>query len=187
MILSSHPVCGKGCSLTVYLVLVKQLHGSLGSALEETLASHRYALRLDQDNADTLFNTAQVLTSLAEEICKDDSRSDTAAVGLLVEALELLRRCLALQEFRYTESQEQAEAFGASEETSGGVNVFTEDTGGENEGSDAESETEQWASIIEPVTKDSLLDTNLAQLSTLTTLFSILGNLPEASIVPSLA
>jgi hypothetical protein len=128
-----------------------------------------------------------VLTSLAEEICNDDSRSDTTAVELLVEALELLRRCLALQEFRYTESQEQAEAFGASEETGGGVNVFAEDTGGENQGSDAESEPEQWASIVEPVTKDSLLDTNLAQLSTLTTLCSILGNLPEASIVPSLA
>lgn len=155
--------------------------------LEETLGSHRYALGLDQDDADTLFNTAQVSTSIAEEIAKDDSLSDASAVKYLEESLELLQRCLALQEFRYTESQEQAaEALQASEEA-GGSGMLMGEVPQPRGSSDDGSEREQWASIIEPVTKDTLIDTALAQLSTLTTLCGILGSSPQAPGVPSLA
>jgi hypothetical protein len=155
--------------------------------LEEILASHQYALGLDQGNADTLFNTAQVLTSIAEEISKDDALSDVGAVRHLEEALELLQRCLALQEFRYEEAQEQeAEARRAHEEDRGEERPIKE-TREPQEGSEAGSEHEHWASIVEPVTKDTLVDTAIAQLSTLTTLCGILGSSPETLGIPSLA
>lgn len=173
--------------MATHPILVRQLQAPLMSVLEETLESHRYALRLDQDNADTLFNTAQVLTSIAEEIHKNVSASDGLAVRSLEEALELLQRCLALQEFRYTESEEQAaEALQASGEAGGrSIDEAFEQPGNMNAGS--EQEQEQWALIIEPVTKDTLIDTAIAQLSTLTTLCGILGSSPAASGVPSLA
>jgi hypothetical protein len=168
-------------------VLVRQLHAPLMEALEETLASHQYALGLDQENADTLFNTAQVLTSIAEEISKDDSVSDVGAVRYLEEALELLQRCLALQGFRYEEAQEQeAEARRANEED-GGEGLPIGETGEPQEISEPGSDQERWASIVEPVTKDTLVDTAIAQLSTLTTLCGILGSSPETLGVPSLA
>lgn len=156
------------------------------SVLEETLVSHRYALGLDQDNPDTLFNTAQVLTSVAEEMFKDDSVTDPLAVRYLEESLELLQRCLALQEFRYTESQEQAaEALQVSQEAErDGMPV--DEAHEPQSNSDTGSEQEQWASIVEPVTEDTLLDTAIAQLSTLTTLCGILGSSLEGPGVPSL-
>jgi hypothetical protein len=173
--------------MATHPVLVKQIQGPLLSVLEETLASHRYALGLDQDNADTLFNTAQVLTSIAEEVAKDDSLSDASTVSYLEESLELLQRCLALQEFRYTESQEQAaEALQVLDEA-GEQGGFMNEVSQPGQDSDDGLEDERWASIVEPVTKDTLIDTGLAQLSALTTLCGILGSSPQAPNVPSLA
>jgi hypothetical protein len=157
------------------------------SVLEETLASHRYALGLDQDNADTLFNTAQVLTSIAEEVAKDDSLSDASAVAYLEESLELLQRCLALQEFRYTESQEQAAEALQALEAEGEQGLLMGEVPQPGRDSDDGLEDERWASIVEPVTKDTLIDTGLAQLSALTTLCGILGSSSQAPNVPSLA
>jgi hypothetical protein len=176
--------------MATHPVLVKQLQEPLMSVLEQTLASHRYALGLDQDNADTLFNTAQVLTSLAEEVAKDDSLSAASAVTYLEEALGLLQRCLALQEFRYTESQERAaEAREARQvlEEAGGQDESMDELSSTGQDSEDGLEDERWASIIEPVTKDTLIDTGLAQLSALTTLCGILGSSPQAPNVPSLA
>ena len=155
--------------------------------LEETLAYHRYALGLDQNNADTIFNTAQVLTSIAEEIFKDDPSSNDSAVGHLKEALELLQRCFALQEFRFTEFQHQvAEALRTSEEADRGA--MPANDGHKSIGtSDPGLTQEQWVSVIEPITKDTLMDTIIAQLSTLTTLCSILGYTPQDVAAPTLA
>ena len=157
------------------------------SVLEETLASHRYALGLDQDNADTLFNTAQVLTSIAEEVAKDVSLSDASAVTYLEESLELSQRCLALQEFRYTESQEQAAEARQVLEEAGEQDDFMDELSRPAQDSDYGLEDGRWASIVEPVTKDTLIDTALAQLSALTTLCGILGSASQAPDVPSLA
>jgi hypothetical protein len=172
--------------IATHPLLVKQLQSPILLVLEETLASHRYALGLDQDSADTLFNTAQVLTSMAEEIFKDDPASDSTAMAYLGEALELLQRCLTLQEFRYTESEEQAaEALQASEEVRE-ESMSIDEAQGPSGIPDAGSEQAQWASIVEPVTKDTLIDTAIAQLSTLTTLCSVLGSSLEGTGGPSL-
>lgn len=167
---------------------MKQLQTPLISVLAETLASHRYALGLDQDNADTLFNTGQVLTSIAEEVSKNDSTPDSDAMAYLEEALELLQRCLTLQEYRYTHSQEEAaDALQASKEVEEEEDRSMHDTVRLQDSLGAESEQEQWVSVIEPVTKDTLVDTIIAQLSTLTTLCGILGSSQGASRTPSLA
>ena len=157
--------------MVTHPTLAAQLQVPLLDALNETLASHRYALQLDETNSDSLFNTAQVLTSVAEEIAKTESISDDEAVGLLQQALQLFATCLSIQETRYAESQSQAEA--AMQEDQPEPASDSDLT--EIEGSDGPPAEEQWASIIEPVTKDTLLDTALAQIAALTTLSGLLS------------
>lgn len=92
---------------------------------------------------------------------------------LLQEATDLFRKCLLLQESQYYESQAQAamppqeppDDFPEPEE--GGVSL----SGPESEA----PQDERWATIIEPVTSDTLLDTLLSQLQTLTTLCGLVN------------
>ena len=174
--------------MATHPVLARQLQTPLVSVLQEALASHRYALDLDPENADTLFNTAHVLTSFAEEISKDDDpASERLALEYVVEALELLQRCHTLQEFHYTEFQKQlTEALQTSRQTGGEVMAIDESPEPQ-EGRGNGSAQEQWASIVEPTTRDTLIDTVIAQLSTLTTLCGMLGPSPKGLDVPSLA
>lgn len=132
---------------------------------------------MQQDNADALFNTAQVLTSLAEEITNSKHPSDnqiSQAVKFLHEALELFQRCLLLQELRYTESQEQARQLEAQILDGSGRGEEMQEQQEENHDADEEGPREQWAAIVEPVTKNTLVDTAVAQLETLTTLCNLL-------------
>ena len=115
-------------------------------------------------------NTAQVLTSLAEAL--DDVGSDPGSlVPLLEEAVELFQRCLTLQEFRFSESEALRDSMTAAE---GPSSPIDSDGGAPlNPAAQAASHQpseEQWASIIEPTTPDTLLDTILALLETLTVL-----------------
>lgn len=148
--------------------MVSQLSAPLVTALAVALESHRAALLLKQDNADILFNTAQVLTSCAEALTSDRKQLSESCVQEaakdLIEALELFQRCLSLQEFQYTESQEQIATSqeknmdqGESEQTEPSEDSF-------------DPEAEQWAVVVEPVTKDSLVDTAIAQLEALAAL-----------------
>ena len=164
-------------------ILVKQLQEPLLNVLQAALESHRYALNLDRDNADALFNTAHVMTSIAEEIPRDDRRSHADALRMLEEALELLQRCLTLQEFQY--SQDQEREANAAEAVSGQPDVPDPSS---YSGSHSEGEIEErWASIIEPVTKDTLIDTLTAQLSVLTALCGLLGESADSAPNASLA
>ncbi|KAE8306980.1 hypothetical protein BDV41DRAFT_582786 [Aspergillus transmontanensis] len=166
--------------ITQHPKLAAQLPAPLADILNITLQSHREALNLDQDNADALFNTAQVLTSLAEVVTDTKHPSDTQlcrAVKYLQEAIELFQRCLIIQEMRYTEMQEQIKLMESGNVDPRGeemqeqtVQESTENAG-ESRPSDQQ---EQWAAVIEPVTKDTLVDTAVAQLETLTTLCNLL-------------
>ncbi|RAL60714.1 hypothetical protein DID88_009820 [Monilinia fructigena] len=105
--------------LTQYPKLAAQLPGALLDHLTTALEASRYALGLKQDNADILFNTAQVLTN-------PDPDPEEGRVLL----------------------------------------------------SDASSQPPQddrWATIVEPVTLDTLLDTLIAQLQTLATLCGLVN------------
>lgn len=127
-----------------------------------------------------LFNTAQVLTSLAEAITEDKRPSEESsqeAMRYLQEALELFQRCLVLQELRFTESQEQIARMtegnesGAFEEKPINQEHKSENTNAPENG---QSDSEQWAAVIEPVTKDTLVDTAVAQLEALATLCGLI-------------
>jgi hypothetical protein len=141
------------------------------------LQSHRDALMLEQDNADVLFNSGQVLNSLAEVISDNkhpDEEQIVQAITYLQEAIELFQRCQVLQDMRYTEMQEQIEEMKSAgpdtqaqaPEPAPAPSASEEDTGDE--------EQTQWAAIVEPVTKNTLVDTAVAQLDTLTTLCNML-------------
>ncbi|RHZ49697.1 uncharacterized protein CDV56_105843 [Aspergillus thermomutatus] len=164
--------------ITQHPKLAAQLPTPLLNALQIALQSHREAVNLEQDNADALFNTAQVLTSLAEAATDTKHPSDeqlSGAIKLLQEAIELFQRCLVLQEMRYTELQEQLKQMesgymGPPEEEMKQAQEAM-DTAGESDPSEPQ---EQWAAVIEPVTKNTLVDTAVAQLDTLTTLSNLL-------------
>lgn len=142
------------------------------------MESHKAALILDQENADCLFNTAQVLTSLAEVVTDIKRPSDQQlmqAVQCLQEALELFQRCFVLQELRFTEMQEQIRQVEAGDMQLSEDVQQTQPGSNNNAAADEDGQPEQWAAVVEPVTKDTLVDTAVAQLDTLTTLCSLLS------------
>lgn len=155
-------------------------------ALQKALEAHRYALDLDQDNADTLFNAAQVLTGIAEIHARDGA--DQEALQTLEQALELQTRCLALQELKLEESvQQQADMEAQTSEDVATANSPKLDGPDQALSTATNASENQWFSIIEPVTKDTLIDTILAQLGTLTTLCSIISSLANSALSSSLA
>ena len=116
-------------------------------------------------------NTAQVLTSLAEAISEGKEQSESPrdeALRLFQESLELFQRCLNVQEFKFTQDQETSrqEAHPPLDDYSGSVDKIS------SAASNA-SEEEIWAYVEEPVTKEALLDTTIAQLDTLTAVCSL--------------
>ena len=118
-------------------------------------------------------NTAQILTSIVEAI-SDSHTVSIDPVQLLEESLELFQRCLALQEFQRTESLTQQE-FMAQESPE----ADNEDGGVLIQAASSTSfeppQDDRWATIVEPVTNDTLLDTLLAQFETLTTLCGLIA------------
>ncbi|BCS27530.1 uncharacterized protein APUU_60578S [Aspergillus puulaauensis] len=161
--------------ITQHPRLAAQLTTSLAEVLSVALHSHRVALQLEQDNADALFNTAQVLTSLAE-VVTDTKRPVEEQLNqgakFLQEAIELFQRCLVLQELKYTEMQEQIRQMetGEAQQPQQAQDVLQSPDTGEPK----DSEQEQWAAVVEPVTKDTLVDTAIAQLDALATLCNLL-------------
>lgn len=115
-------------------------------------------------------NTAQVLTSIAEASSERISTETDSMESLqfLQEALEFFQRCLSLQSYQLT----QGEEFKTSVITKSPDQ--TDPLFDPNQGSRPDAiEEEVWASIEEPVTDDSLIDTLMAQLGTLTTILSV--------------
>ncbi|RAL07299.1 uncharacterized protein BO97DRAFT_378757 [Aspergillus homomorphus CBS 101889] len=164
--------------ITQHPRLKAQLSAPLSDVLQEALESHRVALALEQDNADALFNTGQVLTSIAEILTDSKHPSDeclSQAVKLLQEAIELFQRCLLLQELKYTEMQEQIKQMELGDAAHPEVEMQnTQKDAEQSTEANSADEQEQWAAIVEPVTKDTLVDTAIAQLETLTTLCNLL-------------
>lgn len=149
--------------------IVSQL-GALLDVLKEALDAHRYAYALDQENADVLFNTAQVLTSFAEELNDEADENDdvkTQAVSLLQEAVELFNSCLTRQEMEYSEMQE------LMQEANDGVPLGQSAIPVQPAASPSEEGSGEWATVREPVTPNTLLETALAQLGSLSSLATI--------------
>ena len=128
-------------------------------------------------------NTGQVLTSLAETLLDEravsvDQRQQ--ALKILQEALEYFQRCFDLQEYQYNLSQENPPEDAAdSEQVSSSATQDDRDMDLSAEGEAEQTQEETWATLVEPVTLNSLLDTTLAQLETLTAICSLDGPQPD--------
>ncbi|MCJ1394943.1 hypothetical protein MMC18_007824 [Xylographa bjoerkii] len=153
--------------------LLAQLPISVTELLELALESHRSALKLKQDDADVLFNTAQVLTSLGE-LRSDGSSANPAdredALKKFQEAMELFQRCFAVQEYQLNEAQAMMTVAPMPDNLADEV---TDPLTAEELDSQFPEE-EQWASIIEPITTHTLLDTTIAQIETLTVICGLM-------------
>lgn len=170
--------------ITQHPKLAAQLPAPQAEILEVALQSHRDALYLEQDNADALFNSGQVLNSLAEALTDSKHPSEEQLVQAstyLQEAVELFQRCLALQEMKFTEMEEQIMQMESGEMDSQASKSEPVAPPAEPEEAEGESEPqEQWAAIVEPVTKNTLVDSAIAQLDTLTALCNLLTFNPGA-------
>ncbi|RMZ72274.1 tetratricopeptide-like helical [Pyrenophora seminiperda CCB06] len=148
--------------------------------LQETLNSHRFASSLKPTNTDILFNTAQALTSLAEAGLEASTQTAAKqdAIPLLEEAVEIFTTCLESQQQQYSQIQEEiarAEASGEYREGWEGEQQQPVET--QEEKMETDSETSEapgdWATVEEPLTPESILDTCTVQLTALTTLLGL--------------
>ena len=140
--------------------LVDHIGLPLIDLLSKTLEAHRYALRLNEENTDVLFNTSQVLTSLAEQL--SEAGQSQHAIPLLQESLEMLSSCLSRQEMLLEQQQQDFDDM-----DDGGVQLDPDERPSSTGTSDA---SEQTALVEAPITANDLLDTVHSSLSSLTTL-----------------
>ena len=154
---------------------------SLVELLQQALASHKYALALNEENTDILFNTAQVMISLAELAADAGAQADS--IPLLRESLEVLSACFSRQEMLREE-----QSVGFVDEPQGGVPLEAEapqepSSSEPNVDSGEREAEEEFVTIQTPITAEDLLDTARASMSALTLLVS----LEEATNIPTLA
>tara|TARA_R110002060_G_scaffold34397_2_gene45274 strand:+ start:883 stop:1416 length:534 start_codon:yes stop_codon:yes gene_type:complete len=146
--------------------------------------------------ANILSNTAQILTSLTEKL--SESSTDGSTLQLIEEALRLFQLCLEVQEKQAQESAAQAQLAESmmsdtgnepstqfsqvtNDSEDGGISLSGESSMDVDDGKEP-AQDERWASIVEPVNNDVLLDTVLAQLETLTQLCGLMLNVSEQGI-----
>ncbi|KAI4716432.1 hypothetical protein E4T48_07360 [Aureobasidium sp. EXF-10727] len=157
--------------------LVAKLTIPLLDFLQQALTSHRYALQLNAESADVLFNTAQVMITIAEHVTEAGIFTAQAdSVTLLREALELLSACFTRQEMLVEEQN------AISMEAEGGVAVEQSAPPPEPKASssraanDADSEGEEegeYVSVQAYITPSDLLDTARSSLTALTLLITL--------------
>lgn len=89
------------------------------------------------------------------------------------EALEHFNRCLGLQESELSAAEDQVNRISEA------MSISQDEPAGDFEQSASD---ERWATIIEPVTYDTLTDTIIAQLETLTAICSLVGSYGQTEI-----
>lgn len=141
--------------------------------------SHRRLLAMDPDSPDALFNTAQVLTSLAEALAARDSAetgpATTATPGeCLSDAVAYLEKCLQIQETQLQQQQDQV-THGADEQ--GDMREPEEEPLSTRVETSTDRE-DQWVAVLEPITNSAILDTVNALLDSLAA-FCDLDNLEQ--------
>jgi tetratricopeptide (TPR) repeat protein len=125
--------------------------------LRDAVSSHEFALSLEVD-ADALFNAAQSLSRLGQELYDNESgqppRLTMEPFNFGVEAIKLLEKCLESQEKEFEELQDIREDMAEPSDMEEPI---------------AET-TPQWATVHKPVTVTDLLDTSLALLGVISDL-----------------
>lgn len=154
--------------------------GSKTVLLEGTLDSHRFAISLNPSNTDILFNAAQVLASIAEASLEAGTQETVkaSARAQLEEAVDIFTRCLESQQREYEQMQIEIAQVQASgdyqQDWESGVSL--NNTQSEPEADTTSSTSEgpgEWATVEEPITPESILETCTAQLGALTTLLGL--------------
>jgi hypothetical protein len=129
-----------------------------------------------------LFNAAQVLTSLAEASLEYGAQgtAKVPARALLEEAVDIFTKCLESQQREYEQMQAEiakAQASGEYQEAwegGGGGGVALDTADAEDDAGETSSETAgDWATVEEPLTPETILETCTAQLGALTTLLGL--------------
>ncbi|KAI1310898.1 hypothetical protein F5Y03DRAFT_9567 [Xylaria venustula] len=169
-------------------VLSEALEIPIMNVLYEALSSHKYARELAPTHPDTLYNLAQVLTTMAEIMAQEDQYNDLVAIENLEEALKILSRCFDLQNATFTKSRRELEE-AMSETAQREMMQIDSEQSANNTTLIPQNATqeEQWVSIEEPTTADTLLETIIAQTHALTTLCSILSSSLPASAITVLS
>ena len=126
----------------------------------DTVRLLRTALRKKETDANALFNAAQALCMLAEELDDEVEDERIEAIALLHEAVELFSSCLDKQELEIREHHEIAKSNDSSD--MGDATKMSDHTIGERS-----EPTSQFAKIIVPITPKDLIDTCLAALEAL--------------------
>lgn len=119
------------------------------------------------------------MTSLAENISesKDASKeSRDQALRYFQEALDFFNRCLRLQEGVLSEAEDQVNRSGEA------TGDLQNDDAEPAEAFEQSASDEGWVTIVEPVTYDTLTDTIIAQLETLTAICSLAGSCHQAEV-----
>ncbi|KAI1742549.1 hypothetical protein F4680DRAFT_412638 [Xylaria scruposa] len=167
-------------------VLSQALRVSALDVLRQALSSHQYALDINPTHTDTMFNTAQALTGMAEIIAQDDEADDSEALQYMKQALEIQMNCFELQRIVYEKSRLELERAmrETAEYSTAQINSGQPSTNLASE-SQSISREEQWAVVEEPITAVTLLETIIAQIEALTAFCSMisssLASSPEAS------
>ena len=107
------------------------------------------------------------MTSLGELRVEGSSTNPAErddALNKFQEAMELFQRCLAVQEYQLNEAQSMTIDVPMADSLANEADDHPNTRGPDSQC----REEEQWASIIEPITSDALLDTTIAQIETLT-------------------
>ena len=124
-------------------------------------------------------NTAQVLTSLAETMTeggKSSEESRSQGLKLLQESLEFSQRCLNVQEFQFNQAEERENADIEDEDQQQSIKPSNDGMSGAADAplsSPDQDKEEIWATVLEPVTPSSLLDTTISQIETLTVICTL--------------
>ncbi|RKF80930.1 hypothetical protein GcM1_188017 [Golovinomyces cichoracearum] len=165
--------------VTQHPKLQRLLPKSPFESLQTALASSKYALSLQPENPDALFNNAQVLTSIIEELDGLPHPSFPEPGQVLHEALMLFQKCLQEQEAAARENLDQSTAMMNYSDTmdfeSASGDLTVKNCLPSSDSEDLALKHDRWATVIEPVTSDTLLDTILASLETLSTFCQLIS------------
>ncbi|KKY23078.1 putative tetratricopeptide-like helical [Diplodia seriata] len=145
------------------LRIAAQIGPPLVDLLRQALESHRFAISLNPDNLDILFNTANVLSDLADRVNKGD------AVPLLQESVQCIRRCLERQVQEYESLQA---AFLAA--NSGSQDAPAEAAPPSAQTPSSGSSAEEYANVEEAVTESAILDSVFFMANTLADLLGVM-------------
>lgn len=149
--------------------LASKLPVPVETFLSQCLESHRYALKLNTEDPDILYMTAQVIEEIAQTTIANtisNELNEEVVRSWLQESLELLDRCFTAQQTLLEDQKRMTEQF-KQQEMSDSVN----DNSLEEESMSEQSSTT--ITIQLPVKVEDLIDTLTTTISVLTILVSV--------------